>query len=90
MLTLDLEQRFASDFTTSTPTKITEAGGSVPEQMEFSSASIDNQTKIPTVTAITTTVESEIVSGSLTCGINETINECGRACEANCKNVSLV
>ncbi|VDK81473.1 unnamed protein product, partial [Litomosoides sigmodontis] len=31
--------------------------------------------------------QTEAGPGSLTCAINETINECGRACEANCNNV---
>lgn len=36
---------------------------------------------LPTVEVTGATVEQ------LTCGINETINECGRACEDNCSNV---
>ncbi|CAG9532242.1 unnamed protein product [Cercopithifilaria johnstoni] len=82
----NLEQHLASDFFTSIPVKTaTEESGSV--QVEFNPADMGNQSKIATVAAITINAETGTVSGSLTCGINETINECGRACETSCNKM---
>ncbi|KAM3718652.1 MOXD1 [Dirofilaria immitis] len=84
----NLEQRFASDFSTSTPIKtaaiktknIVSASAEIATTKSHKSNIYNNQSEI---TTIATVVETE----SLTCGINETINECGRACETNCSNV---
>uniref|UniRef100_A0A0R3S1G0 DOMON domain-containing protein n=1 Tax=Elaeophora elaphi TaxID=1147741 RepID=A0A0R3S1G0_9BILA len=89
VLTSDLEQRFASDFPTQGPMKTAAAGnGGSVSTLELSLGNVvGNQSEMTSVTAITTTAGTETLSGSLTCGINETINECGRACETNCSNV---
>ncbi|EJW76034.1 hypothetical protein WUBG_13057 [Wuchereria bancrofti] len=54
--------------------------------MKFNHDNID-QLEITTITPIVTLATTKTLIGSLTCGINETINECGRACEINCNNV---
>ncbi|KAL3995632.1 DOMON domain family protein [Acanthocheilonema viteae] len=80
----NLEERFASDSPTSVPMKTTTEGS---VQVEFTPGNSSNQSETTTLTAIAIPAETKTVSGSLACGINETINECGRACETNCNNV---
>lgn len=91
MLISDLEQRFAPDFSTSLPMKEATGEESGSVQTEFSSLNIVDRSEMTTVSAVPITAEAKTgnLFGSLTCGINETINECGRACETNCSNVSL-
>lgn len=48
--------------------------------------STGNRQEAATTTA-TSVGATEAVLERLTCGINETINECGRACEPSCTNV---
>ncbi|VDO45778.1 unnamed protein product, partial [Brugia timori] len=83
----NLEQHFASDLSTSSK-KTSAMSESIATEMKFNHANID-QLEITTVTPIVTLATTKTLIGSLTCGINETISECGRACEISCNNVSF-
>uniref|UniRef100_A0A915PXC5 DOMON domain-containing protein n=1 Tax=Setaria digitata TaxID=48799 RepID=A0A915PXC5_9BILA len=87
----NLEQRFASDFSASTMMKAAISGisalsASVQPETITSEKNADISDHSVT-TPITTTTEIRAPTDSLTCGINETINECGRACETSCSIV---
>uniref|UniRef100_A0A0N5D296 DOMON domain-containing protein n=1 Tax=Thelazia callipaeda TaxID=103827 RepID=A0A0N5D296_THECL len=87
----NLEQRFASNIS---PSSIVKDGivGTVPLHVKNNadtrdSDSLNGSESITTETPSIINEIEKIVDNSLTCGINETINECGRACEPNCNNI---
>lgn len=81
----DLEHHFATTLPTTTSKKADIGVRSIPTQTELIPDNIDNQFS----EKLAATVAAAVPIDSLTCSINETINECGRACEISCGSVSL-